>query len=294
MRGRVCVVGSANLDLVTSVERLPLPGETVFGRAYAEHPGGKGLNQAVAAARAGASVSFVGAVGVDDAGRRLRQVLADEGIDADAVATVDAPTGRAVIGVDRAGENSIIVVPGANGLLAADLPAAARAALAAADVVLTQLEIPMAVVDAALAAAPEALRILNPAPAAEVPASVLGRCAVVVPNEHELGLIGGLAALRAGGVRTVVVTQGRRGAALHDDRYPPDARVEPYEVAALDSTAAGDAFCGVLAARLAEGADLSEALRWASAAGALATTVAGAVPSLPQWADIARLVSAAT
>lgn len=294
MGGRVCVVGSANLDLVTRVERLPAPGETVLGLAYAEHPGGKGLNQAVAAARAGASVSFVGAVGHDDAGRRLVQVMHDEGIDARAVTAVDAPTGRAVIGVDANGENAIMVVPGANGHLDRALAPAAREALAAADVVLAQLEIPMEAVEAALAAASGAVTILNPAPAAAVPSLVLQRCSLVVPNEHELTLLGGVAALRAGGVTTVIVTEGSRGAALHDDRYAPGTRVEPFTVTAIDTTGAGDAFCGVLAARLAGGAELGEALRWASAAGALATTAAGAVPSLPHRIDIARLVSAAT
>jgi ribokinase len=292
--GRVCVVGSANLDLVVGVDRLPAPGETVLGHEFAEHPGGKGLNQAVAAARAGAAVAFVGAVGVDDAGERLRQVMAAEGIDTRAVATVEVPTGRAVIGVDAEGENSIVVVPGANGCLGADLSPVALEVLAAADVVLAQLEIPMAVVEAALSAAPQAVTILNPAPAGSIPMSVLRRCTVVVPNEHELGLLGGVEALRAGGVPTVVVTQGRRGASLHDDRYGVEHRVEPFTVTAVDTTAAGDAFCGVLAARLAEGADLLEALRWAAAAGALATTTAGAVASLPSRSEVARLLSAGT
>ena len=188
----VCVVGSANLDLVATVARLPGPGETVAGSSYAEYPGGKGLNQAVAAARAGASVAFVGAVGGDAAGATLRQVLATDGIDATHVAITDEPTGRALIGVSSTGENSIIVVAGANATVTGTQLPAAR-------VVLAQLEVPLPAVERALAAARAAgaMTVLNPAPARPLPRSLLQSCDIVVPNEHEVNQLGGVAHLLA-------------------------------------------------------------------------------------------------
>lgn len=287
----VCVVGSANLDLVATTETLPAPGVTVLGTSYAEHPGGKGLNQAVAAARAGARVAFVGAVGLDAAGRGLLDVLAAEHIDATGVQQVGT-TGRALIGVSAAGENSIIVVPGANATLTAEH---VRAALPRARVVLVQLEIPLPAVGAALATgrAMGATTVLNPAPApaAPLPAEVLQHCDLVVPNEHEADAIGGAPSLLAEGATTVIVTRGAAGISLVTSADTVDLRA--FTVEAVDTTAAGDAFCGALCAELAAGADLAAAVRVAMAAGALATTVAGAVPSLPRRAAIDELLSAA-
>jgi ribokinase len=177
----VCVIGSLNLDLVANVERLPGPGETVLGRDYQEHPGGKGANQAVAAARAGARTVMIGAVGDDDAGRRLRGVIEAEGIVADAIATVDAPTGRALIGVDDRGENLIMVVPGANGVLTPDMVRHAAPALRGAHVLLMQLEVPLEVIEEACRLAdPSTLVVLNPAPAAML---TIGRPARVSAEE---------------------------------------------------------------------------------------------------------------
>lgn len=286
----VVVVGSANLDLVARTLRLPGPGETVLGSDFAEHPGGKGLNQAVAAARAGASVAFVGAVGDDDAGRTLHSVAATEGIDVSGLSVADGvATGRAVITVDDSGENSIVVVPGANASAhVGDLPAAT--------VVLAQLEIPVATVIAAFAVARTAgsRTVLNPAPVpvGGLPDELLSLCDILVPNEHEVELLGGVDELLASGVAAVVVTQGAAGVTVTE---APDATtwsVEAFEVDPVDTTGAGDAFCGALAARLAAGADLRPAVRYAAAGGALATTTAGAVPSLPHAADIERLLSA--
>ena len=286
----VVVVGSANLDLVARTLRLPGPGETVLGSDFAEHPGGKGLNQAVAAARAGASVAFVGAVGDDDAGRTLHSVAVTEGIDVSGLSVADGVvTGRAVITVDDSGENSIVVVPGANASAhVGDLPAAT--------VVLAQLEIPVATVIAAFAVARTAgsRTVLNPAPVpvGGLPDELLSLCDILVPNEHEVELLGGIDELLASGVAAVVVTQGAAGVTVTE---APDATtwsVEAFEVDPVDTTGAGDAFCGALAARLAAGADLRPAVRYAAAGGALATTVAGAVPSLPHAADIERLLSA--
>ncbi len=281
----VCVLGSANLDLVATTTRLPGPGETVLGRQYAEHAGGKGLNQAVAAARSGARVAFVGAVGDDEPGSRLRAVLGRDGIDDSRLATSDAPTGRAMILVDDTGENSIVVVPGANATVAAPT------SLPCVRVVLAQLEVPLAAVAETLAAARAAgvTTVLNPAPAADLPPALLGDCDVVVPNEHEAELLGGAAHLLALGCRAVVVTLGAAGV----DVITADSRehVPAHRVDVVDTTGAGDAFCGSLAARLAAGDDLSTAVHWAAAAGALATTVAGAVPAQPPAAAIRQLLS---
>jgi len=285
---QVCVVGSANLDLVASTERLPAPGETVMGQDYAEHPGGKGLNQAVAAARSGAHTAFVGAVGDDDAGRRLLGVMAADGIDAGHVSVRSGvPTGRALIGVSSHGENSIIVVPGANATVALEV-------LPRATVVLAQLEVPLPAVEAAFRLAREAgaTTVLNPAPAAVLPRDVLELCDVVVPNEHEVELLGGVGALLELGARAVVVTLGSRGAELHtSDGVVP---VAPFSVASVDTTAAGDTFCGALCARLAVGAALPDALRFASAAAALSTTRPGAVPSVPHAAETEALLAGPT
>lgn len=281
----VCVVGSANLDLVATTTRLPRPGETVLGSDFAEHPGGKGLNQAVAAARSGARTAFVGALGSDPAGDHLREVLAAEMIDASACTSVDTPTGRALITVDSAGENSIVVIPGANATLTTEQ---ARS-LPAASVVLAQLEIPIGTVVAALGGATtRSTVILNPAPAAPLPAELIAACDVIVPNEHELELLGGVANLLRGGCGAVVVTLGGGGVDVHT--VERSEHLPAFDVDVVDTTGAGDAFCGALAARLAAEDDLLDAVRWANAAGALATTVQGAVPAQPAAAAIRALL----
>ncbi len=280
----VCVVGSANLDLVATVDRLPGPGETVPGSSFAEYPGGKGLNQAVAAARAGASVAFVGAVGHDGAAATLRAVMADDGIDSSHVNTSGTATGRALIGVAASGENSIIVIAGANGTVTAHEVPAAR-------VMLTQLEVPLAAVERALTAgrAAGAITVLNPAPVQPIDAAILQWCDIVVPNEHEVELLGGVDKLLAFGARAVVVTLGSRGSDLHT--ADGVVHIDPFSVVPIDTTGAGDTFSGSLCARLAAGDDLPTALRFASAAGALCTTVAGAVPSIPRRAAVEALLS---
>lgn len=283
----VCVLGSANLDLVATVERLPGPGETVSGEGYAEYPGGKGLNQAVAAARCGASTAFVGAVGRDAAADTLLQVMERERIDNRWVARVDAPTGRALIGVAADGENSIIVVPGANGTVAVE-----ASSTPVARVLLAQLEVPVAAVRAAFVAARArgTLTVLNPAPAQVLDDELLRCCDLVVPNEHEAELLGGVEHLLSLGARAVVVTQGARGATLHTAAAA--APIAPFVVEAVDTTAAGDTFCGALCARLATGEALLPALRFGTAAGALCTTRRGAVPSIPSLAEVLALLSA--
>ena len=280
----VVVVGSANLDLVATVDRLPGHGETVPGSSFAEYPGGKGLNQAVAAARTGASVAFVGALGDDSAADTLRAVMTADGIDSSHVTTVPIATGRALIGVAATGENSIIVVAGANGTITAT-------AIPAARVVLTQLEVPLDAVERALRSgrAAGAITVLNPAPVQPIDASILRWCDIVVPNEHEVDLLGGVARLLALGAGAVVVTMGSRGAALH--AADGVVHIEPFSVVPVDTTGAGDTFSGSLCARLAAGDDLPTALRFASAAGALCTTAPGAVPSIPRRAAVEALLS---
>lgn len=271
----VVVVGSLNLDLVARAHRLPGPGETVHGTEFDEVPGGKGLNQAVAASRAGASVAMIGAVGDDPAGDVLRRVLRADAIDDGGLRVIGGvPTGRALIAVDDAAENSIVVVPGANAHVE-------LGQVPAATVVLAQLEVDPAVVAQAFRIARErgATTVLNPAPADRVPDELLALCDIVIPNEHELAVLGGTERLTGLGVRTLVVTRGSAGADLIEGDGV--THVDPFPVTPVDSTGAGDAFCGALAARLAAGDALPEALTFASANGALATTVAGAVPSLP-------------
>ncbi len=286
----VAVVGSVNLDLVASTERLPRPGETVSGTAYAEHAGGKGLNQAVAAARSGAAVAMVGAVGDDDAGRRLRSIAEDEGIDVEAIDVISgSPTGRALITVDAAAENSIVVIPGANSHVRAE-------AIPVARVVIAQLEVPIGEVLAAFRAARAsgARTILNPAPARALPDELVALCDVVVPNEHELELIGGADSLLDRGVDIVVTTRGANGVTTTfrpTDMSSTERHQPAFPVTAVDTTGAGDAFCGAFAARLAAGDELESAIRYAAAAGALATTIDGAVPSLPHAGDVAAFLA---
>lgn len=277
--GRVLVLGSANLDLVVTSERHPEPGETLIGGDYSEHPGGKGLNQAVASARAGAMTRFVAAVGADSAGDVLLGVADDAGIDTSGVVTVDRPTGRALIVVSASGENSIVVVPGANTLCP-------TASAIDTDVLVAQLEVPIEVVTSSCVAARDAgaTTVLNPAPATPLPPELLAVVDVIVPNEHEVDLLGGVDALLASGVGAVVVTLGERGARVHTEGRV--TQVDSLAVDAVDTTGAGDTFTGYLAAGLSEGLDLVTAATRGCAAGALATTRAGAVPSIPSRAEV--------
>lgn len=282
---RVCVVGSSNLDLVATTDRLPSPGETVLGTSYREHPGGKGLNQAVAAARSGADTVFVSAVGDDSAGETLLDVMRSDSIDVTHVEVVHGlPTGRALIGVAASGENSIIVVPGANDRVG-------PRPLPDARVVLAQLEVPLeTVIDTfRQARACGARTVLNPAPAADLPRELLELCDIVIPNEHELDLLGGVEELMRQGVGTVVVTRGASGADVHTDSTVE--HIDSFHVEPLDTTGAGDTFCGSLCARLADGTALLEALRYAAAAAALSTTRSGAVSSIPTHVETERFIA---
>lgn len=281
----VVVVGSANLDLVARASRLPKPGETVSGSHFFEACGGKGVNQAIAAARAGAKTGFIGALGRDHAGEILLTALVKDGVDVSAVQRVSAPTGRALIGVSDSGENSIIVVPGANHAVSVDDIEKNKSLISSAKVLLCQLEVPLPVVQRAFElAGSSTTRILNPAPAQTLPDSLLGVVDIVTPNEYEVELLGGVNQLQNLGIKTVIVTQGEKGAMVVDATGA--RQVDPYKVTAVDSTGAGDAFCGMLAARLAIGESMTNSLRAAVIAGALATQIEGAVPSLPLWSMV--------
>lgn len=285
----VVVVGSANLDLVAAVEHLAAPGETVIASDYAEHPGGKGLNQAVAARRSGARTAFLACLGRDAAGDALHRVITDEGIEP-FVVDVAVPTGRALISVDRDAENSIVVVPGANQHLGIGVVDDHRSILTDTRVVLAQLEVSTDAVEAAFAIArvAGAITILNPAPAAPLSPALLSLCDIVVPNQTELAQLGGTSALLEAGVSTIVTTLGARGIRIVDGDGTID--IPPYAVRAVDTTGAGDAACGALAAALARGDDVVTAARRAAAAGAIAATRPGAVPSLPTAVEIDALV----
>jgi ribokinase len=282
----IAVVGSINLDVVVGVDRHPAPGETVVGGDRQELPGGKGANQAVAAARLGATVRFIGRVGDDDAGRRLRGGLAAEAVDvAHVLVDPEAPTGMALIAVDGAGENTIVVSPGANARVGAADVGAAHDMLAGAAVTLVQHEVPEAAVAAAISAAGGKV-VLNPAPARPIVAPV----DVLIPNRGELEALAGRpgdpVALARGieAARAVVVTLGAEGAVVVEGERVE--RIPAPSVEAVDTTGAGDAFCGALAQALDAGAELVDAARWAARAAAASVTRPGAQGGLPRAADL--------
>ena len=290
----ILVVGSSNIDLVASVDRLPSRGETVLGYRFAQSFGGKGANQAVAAARAGAEVAFLSKLGADANGRLIEQHLAAQGLSRPILLRdAEFPTGVAMILVDLSGENQIAVVPGSNGRLTpADLRQH-RELIAGARVLLLQMEIPRETVFEALRLGRECglTTILNPAPAAPLPSDLLRLVDILTPNESEAQVLTGSAdpaeaarILTDRGVGTVVVTCGANGAFLatgNDVTHIPGFLVET-----IDSTGAGDAFNGALACAVAEGVPIKSAIVRANAAGALATTGRGAQESMPTKDDI--------
>ncbi len=307
MESRIVVVGSINMDLVTRAEKIPIPGETVIGGDLQTFPGGKGANQAVAAARLGADVAMVGHVGNDVFAQQLRENLDADGVNHTYVTEVEAASGVALIVVDAAGQNIIVVASGANGLLTPADVEMAGAVIQSADVMLLQLEVPLETVQCAAQLAHDAgVRvILNPAPAQPLPASLLQLVNVLVPNESEAAVLSGVsvddseglklaaAKVQSFGVSTVILTLGARGTLLAQDgkftHYPPFEVVD-----VIDTTAAGDAFVGGLATAIAGGEPVEAAVPWGNAAGALAVTRAGAQPSLPTRQEVEALLGQAT
>jgi ribokinase len=290
---RLLVAGSANLDHVVRADRIPAPGETVLGREYRTFPGGKGANQAVAAARAGgAEVAMLVALGDDPAARVLEDSLRQAGVALELRRRPDLPTGVAFICLADGAENAITVAPGANAALtAADLPPLDGTAC-----LLLQLETPLPAVLAYAQAARAAgvTVVLNAAPACPLPDALLRSVDVLVANEGEIAALAAIegdvcAAMDALPVATVVVTLGEAGALARD---AAGRRLQPaFTVEAVDTTAAGDTFCGVLAAALARGEALPAAMREAAAASALACTVLGAQSSIPQRAQVRALLA---
>ena len=295
---KVAVVGSANIDYIVNAPELPQPGETVLGQPLLTALGGKGANQAVAAARAGAEVAFVGRLGEDDAGERYLAELRRLGLNVDALGRAPGPSGVALISVDRRGQNQITVAPGANHTLApGDIDAAAEL-LGSAAVLVTQLETPLATVERSLRLARErgVLTVLNPAPARTLPKRFAALVDVLVANETEATMLAGVSASTAAGAlraarrldelgyRRVVVTRGRAGVVWWDQgRW---GRLAGRRVSAIDATGAGDTFVGYLACALAEGQRLEAAIRLANAAAALSVTRRGAQPAIPRRREV--------
>lgn len=298
--GRVLVFGSVNRDLVVRVPKIPRPGETIGGTNYQEFPGGKGGNQAVAAARMGVATSLIGAIGCDGFGRAMRDFLDGEGIDLTMLAECPAhPTGIALITVDAAAENAIVVAPGANHQVsAAQLDGFA---FAAGDCLVSQFEVPLPAISLAFARARSAgaITILNPAPMLDMPAELLGLTDYLVLNEHELASIAAtgpladldscraaMAGLRGsvGSDLAIIVTLGGDGCLAATQQG--EIRVAGERVAAVDTTGAGDCFVGVLAAGLVEGLALPMAMARANRAAALSVTRAGAASAMPRRDDL--------
>ncbi|MCS6880108.1 MAG: ribokinase [Oscillochloridaceae bacterium] len=298
----IVVFGSINMDLVARAPRLPTTGETVPGHTFFTAPGGKGANQAVACARLGAPTRMVGRVGDDALGAELRAGLRAAGVDERDVLTTPGPSGVALIAVDDAGRNTIIVVPGANGAIGPADVTRLETALIGARALLLQLEIPL---EAVVAAANAARRagvpvILDPAPARELPAELYRLADIITPNESEAATLVGfdlsdeaarIAAARALHARTggaVALKLGEHGALLFaSDQF---LRLPALPVRAVDTVAAGDAFNAGLAAALVEGQPLAAAVRWAVAAGAVAVTRPGAQAAMPSRAEVLAML----
>lgn len=304
----VVVFGSINMDLVVRTPRLPAPAETLTGHEFFTAPGGKGANQAVAAARLGVPTQMVGRVGGDAFGQELRQNLLSAGADVSAVFIDPAvSSGVAVIAVDDNAQNNIIIVPGANGRVGQDDLDRLESSLAGAKVLLLQLEVPLeAVVAAARLAHERGLTIvLDPAPAQELPAELYTLVDIITPNEVEAGQLVGVSIknpndaagaarmLLSLGVKTVMVKMGALGV-LYAQAESEPILAPAFEVQAVDTVAAGDAFNGGLAAALVEGKSLPEAVRWGAAAGALSATKMGAQPSMPTRAEFDAFLTAQT
>ncbi|HHS7808911.1 ribokinase [Pseudomonas koreensis] len=299
MPANVVVIGSLNMDLVTRAPRLPKGGETLIGHSFATVSGGKGANQAVAAARLGARVAMVGCVGNDDYGVQLREALLAEQIDCQAVSTVEDSSGVALIVVDDNSQNAIVIVAGANGAMTPAVIDRFDAVLQAADVIICQLEIPDATVGHALkrARALGKTVILNPAPASRpLPADWFAAIDYLIPNESEASALSGLPVdslqsaesaanqLIAMGAGKVIITLGAQGSLFANGKgfeHFPAPKVQ-----AVDTTAAGDTFVGGFAAALASGKSEAEAIRYGQVAAALSVTRAGAQPSIPTMSDV--------
>ncbi|MGE3192422.1 MAG: ribokinase [Microbacteriaceae bacterium] len=294
----IVVLGSANMDLVVRQPRLPHPGETMFGSSFATIPGGKGLNQAVAAARAGGDVGFLGAIGRDGFGEALRRCLEQDGIDTSGVREVDDPTGTAHISVLDGGENAIVVVSGANAAITA-LDDGSRREIEKARYLVAQFERPIELIGEAFVVARGLgiTTVLTPAPVQKVDEALLQLTDILIPNAQEACELAGIsdeteAAARLSGITDglIVMTRGSRGA-LVARGGKVELEVPPRTVEPVDTTAAGDTFAGTLVAFLAEGAPLEDALRAATVAASISVTRPGASTSMPTRAEIDEVLA---
>ncbi len=301
---KIVIVGSLNMDLVVRMPRIPRPGETLLGGVFKTFPGGKGANQAVAAARLGGKVTMIGCVGDDAFGREMRATLIQEGIDTTNILVhPEAATGVALIQVDAQGQNSIAVASGANFCLTSADVEKALQSIGEFEALVMPLETPLETVYAAAKIASQrgAQVLLNPAPAQVLERSLLELVDVLLPNEHEIALMTGIPLhtpadthraadrLLALGVKNLLVTLGSQGSALFD-ASGQQTLIPACPVQAVDTTAAGDCFVGALAVGLCEGQSLQDAAKFASAAAALSVTREGAQPSLPQRADVEQFL----
>ena len=291
---RVVVIGSANIDLVSSVASLPVPGETVLGNSFIKTPGGKGANQAVAASKLGGEVSFVGCIGSDQEGEILRSSLKNANVNCDfLISRPEVSTGNAMIGVDAEGNNSIIVNSGANSALTQEDIVAAKEIVEPAQVILMQLEIPTKCLEIAVEMT-SGIKILNPAPVVDISKKLLEKIDVLIPNRIELARLSNKesfknldeleAAAKSLGIQTVIVTLGSAGALLVSDKQTE--LVSSPAVESVDTTGAGDAFCGSMAESLSRGLSFLESVEYSVTAGALSTTTYGAQISMPTRSEV--------
>jgi ribokinase len=290
----ITVIGSSNTDMVVKSKRLPAPGETIIGGEFGMYPGGKGANQAVAAARLGGNVHFVGKRGNDIFGTQASSLLNDEGINTSYFSTdPDLPSGVALISVDEKGENCIVVASGANAAITPKDLEAVKPLIGKSSIVLLQLEIPIETVEytATIASDRGVIIILNPAPAQTLSSSLLKKISIITPNETEAEILTGISitnistaeqaamALKERGVQTVIITLGADGALVyHQNQF---TKVDTVPVVAIDTTAAGDVFNGALAVSLADGNTVEDAARYACKAAAISVTRMGAQSSAP-------------
>ncbi len=302
---KITVVGSLNMDLVVKMPRIPSPGETLIGGEFKTHPGGKGANQAVAAARMGGDVYMVGCTGEDAFGRELRSTLEKDGINTSCVFThPTAATGVALIQVDSQGRNSIAVAPGANYQLTGEDVKQAFEKIGHFDILVVQFEIPIETVYSAvkLGAQRGARIIVNPAPAQVLPPDVLSLVDYLIPNEFELAILinksgmtkdeinENISLIREFGCKNCIVTLGRDGSMIVDNAGH-ETHIPAYCVQAVDTTAAGDCFVGALAVGLSEGKPLEEATKFASAAASISVTREGAQPSIPSRDEVQKFIN---
>jgi ribokinase len=301
---KIAVVGSLNMDLVVKIPRIPSPGETLLGGEFKTHPGGKGANQAVAAARMGGDVYMVGCTGDDAFGRELRSTLEKDGINTSCVfIQPETATGVALIQVDDQGRNSIAVAPGANYRLTVSDIQNAFEKIGRFDILVVQFEIPMETVYSAirLGAQMGAKIIVNPAPAQSLPPDILALVDYLIPNEFELAILlhksgmteqeihENIGQIQAFGCKNCIVTLGKNGS-LAVDQTGHEWHIPAYTVQAVDSTAAGDCFVGALAVGLSEGKPLDESIKFASAAASISVTREGAQPSIPSRDEVQKFI----